>query len=60
MKNYLFYIIKSNYNLEMSAPIKKRALQIEGSANEERSSSDDVSEEEEAQEYTGQEVSKLR
>lgn len=41
----------------MSAPIKKRALQIEGNANEERSSSDDVSEEEDAQEYTGQEVS---
>lgn len=40
----------------MSAPIKKRALQFEGNANEERSSSDDVSEED-AQEYTGQEVS---
>lgn len=41
----------------MSAPIKKRALQFEENANEERSSSDDVSEEEDAQEYTGQEVS---
>ncbi|XP_054262485.1 protein BCCIP homolog [Macrosteles quadrilineatus] len=39
----------------MSAPIKKRALHIEGNASEEGSSSDEVSDTEDVQEYTGQE-----
>lgn len=40
----------------MSAPVKKRALHIEDNANDSGSSSEDISDKEDVQQFAGQEV----